>query len=215
MPDATVACPDLTTFCRPVELGRVVTGQRLEPDRAVLACRLLEPYQWCRRCDCEGSQRDSVVRWLAHEPLGCRPTLLEVVVRRYRRAACGRVWRQDTSKAAESRAKLSRRGLRWAPGAMVVQHLTVARVAEGLGVAWSTASDAVLAEGKLSLIDDDERFDGLKVLGVGEHVRHHSRRGDKYVAVVIDLTPVRNGAGPAMLLDVVITARNRRVQTST
>ena len=28
------------------------------------------------------------------------------------------------------------------------QHLTVARVAEGLGVSWNTANDAVLAEGR-------------------------------------------------------------------
>lgn len=54
--------------------------------------------------------------------------------------------------AAEPRAKLSRRGLRWALEAIVVQHLTIARVAEGLGVAWNTANDAVLAEGKRVLI---------------------------------------------------------------
>ena len=40
MPDATFACPDLTTFCRLDELGLEVVGQRLEPDRAVLSCRL-------------------------------------------------------------------------------------------------------------------------------------------------------------------------------
>ena len=42
MPDATFACPDLTTFCRLDELGLDVVGQRLDPDRAVLACRVLE-----------------------------------------------------------------------------------------------------------------------------------------------------------------------------
>jgi hypothetical protein len=57
-------------------------------------------------------------------------------------------WRQDTSKAAEPRAKLTRGGLRWALTAIVCQHLTVARVAEALGVAWNTAHDAVLAEGR-------------------------------------------------------------------
>jgi hypothetical protein len=101
--------------------------------------------------------------WRTSRSVGGRPTLLEVVVRRYRCAECGRVWRQDTSKAAEPRAKLSRCGLRWALEAMVVQHLTVVRVAEGLGVAWNTANDAVLAEGKRVLIDDDKRFDGVKV----------------------------------------------------
>ncbi len=39
---------------------------------------------------------------------------------------------------------LSRRGLRWALEALVVQHLTVTRIAEGLDVAWDTANDAVL-----------------------------------------------------------------------
>ena len=56
--------------------------------------------------------------------------------------------------AAEPRAKLSRRGLRWALEGLVVQHLTVARVADGLGVSWNTANNAVLAEGQRALIDD-------------------------------------------------------------
>jgi transposase len=203
VPDATFACPDLTTFCRLDELGLEAVGQRLEPDRAVLSCRVTEPDQWCRRCGCEGTPRDTVVRRLAHEPLGWRPTTLEVTVRRYRCVGCGHVWRQDTSKAAEPRAKLSRRGLRWALEGIVVQHLTIARVAEGLGVAWDTANDAVLAEGKRVLIDDPARFDGVGVVGVDEHVWRHTRRGDKYVTVIIDLTGIRAGTGPARLLDMV------------
>jgi hypothetical protein len=47
MPDATFARPDLTTFAGLDELGLVVVGQRLEPARAVLACRVLDPDQWC------------------------------------------------------------------------------------------------------------------------------------------------------------------------
>ncbi|MCU0299811.1 MAG: ISL3 family transposase [Candidatus Nanopelagicales bacterium] len=207
MPDATpdvgFACPDLTTFCRLDELGLEVTGQQLAPDRAILACRVVEPDSWCRRCGCEGAPRDTVTRRLAHEPLGWRPTTLLVTIRRYRCTGCGHVWRQDTSKAAEPRAKLSRRGLRWALEALVVAHLTVARVAEGLGVAWGTANDAVLAEGKRVLIDDPHRFDGVQVVGVDEHVWRHTRRGDKYVTVIIDLTGIRDGTGPARLLDMV------------
>jgi transposase len=203
VPDATFACPDLTTFTRLDELGLEVVGQRLEPDRAVLACRVVEPDQWCRRCGCEGVPRDTVIRQLAHEPLGWRPTTLEVTVRRYRCSGCGHVWRQDTAKAAEPRAKLSRRGLRWALEGIVCQHLTVARVAEGLAVSWNTANDAVLAEGRRVLIDDPGRFDGVTVIGVDEHVWRHTRRGDKYVTVIIDLTPIHDGTGPARLLDLV------------
>ena len=197
MPDATFVRPDLSTFCRLDELGLAVVGQRLEPDRAVLACRVVEPDRWCRRCGCEGAARDTVTRRLAHEPLGWRPTILEVTVRRYRCTGCGQVWRQDTTAAAEPRAKLSRRALRWALEALVCQHLSVARVAEGLAVAWNTANDAVLAEGKRVLINDPGRFDGVRVVGVDEHVWRHTRRDDKYVTVIVDLTPIRNAAGPA------------------
>ncbi len=111
--------------------------------------------------------------------------------------------RQDTQRAAEPRAKLSRRGLRWALEGIVVGHLTVARVADGLGVAWNTANDAVLAEGQRVLIDDPGRFAGVQVLGVDERVWRHTRRGDKYVTVIIDLPRVRDGTGPAWLLDMV------------
>ena len=92
MPDATAeagfSCPDLTTFCRVDELGLRVVGQHLDPEGAVLACRVVDPedgsHQWCRRCSCEGVPRDSVLRRLAHEPFGWRPTTLHVTVRRYR-----------------------------------------------------------------------------------------------------------------------------------
>ncbi|WP_455679086.1 ISL3 family transposase [Streptomyces antimycoticus] len=207
MPDATPPAgfgrPDLTTFARLDGLGLAVIGQRLEPDRAVLACRVVESDQWCRRCGGEGLARDTVIRRLAHEPLGRRPTTLEVAVRRYRCRECGHVWRQDTTAAAEPRAKLSRTGLRWALEGIVVQHLTVARIAKGLSVAWDTANNAVLAEGRRVLIEDPARFDGVAVIGVDEHVWRHTRPGDKYVTVIIDLTPVRDGIGPARLLGMV------------
>jgi transposase len=81
--------------------------------------------------------------------------------------------------------------------------LTVARVAEGLGVSWNTANDAVLAAGRRVLIEDPHRFDGVRVIGVDEHCWRHTRRGDKDVTVIIDLTPIRDGTGPARLLDMV------------
>ena len=62
--------------------------------------------------------------------------------------------------------------------AIVCQHLTVARVAEALGVAWNTANDAVLAEGRRVLISDSARFDGVTMIGVDEHVWRHTRKGD-------------------------------------
>jgi len=197
-------------FCRLDGLGLEVTGQQVEPDRAVLACRVIAPDDWCRRCGCQGMVRDTVIRKLAHLPLGWRPTILYVRVRRYRCVGCGHVWRQDTTAAAEPRAKLSRAGLRWALEAIVCQHLSMARVAEGLQVSWNTANDAVLAEGHRVLIADPHRFDGVTTVGVDEHVWRHTRRGDKYVTVIIDLTPVRQDTGSARLLDM-IEGRSKQV----
>lgn len=189
-----VACLD--------ELGLHIVRQYLEPDRAVLACRVVEPDQWCGHCGGEGTARDTVTRRLAHEPLWSRPTMLDVTVRRYRCAGCGHVWRQNTSKAAEVRAKVSRRGLRWALEGVVCHHLTIARVADGLGVSWNTANDAVLSEGE-RILGDNPQLDGVQVIGVEERVWQRTRRGDSYVTVLIDLTGVRDGTAPPRLLDMV------------
>ena len=43
----------------------------------------------------------------------------------------------------------------------------------------------------------------MRVIGVDEHVWRHTRRGDKYVTVIIDLTAIRDQTGPARLLDMV------------
>jgi transposase len=93
---------------------------------------------------------------------------------------------------------------------LVVDHLSMSRVAAGLGVAWHTANDAVLSEGHRRLIDDPTRFEGVSVIGVDEHVWRHTRHGDKYVTVIIDLTPVASGTGTARLLDM-IPGRSKQV----
>jgi len=123
MSHATFVRPDLTTFTGLDQLGLLATGQHLDPERAVLACRVVDPDDWCRRCGCEGIARGTIRRRLAHEPFGWRPTTLVVTLRRYRCSGCGHVWQQDTSRAAEPRAKLSRAGLRWAlHGLLVAGH---------------------------------------------------------------------------------------------
>ena len=91
----------------------------------------------------------------------------------------------------------------WALTGIVIDHLTVSRAAASLGVSWHTANTAILTEGRRRLIDDPTRFDGVTTIGVDEHVWRHTRLGDKYVTVIIDLTPIREKTGPARLLDMV------------
>ncbi|MER6929317.1 ISL3 family transposase [Kocuria palustris] len=205
MPQATLAAPDLDAFCRLDELGLTSISQRIEPDRAVLECRVREgddAGQWCCICGQQGVARGTITRRLAHVPFGHRPTVLKVRVRRFRCPDCRTVWRQKTA-AADPRTKLSRHAALWALRAVVIDRLSITRVAAGLGVAWNTANDAVLQVGRRLLIEDPTRLEGVQVIGVDEHVWSHTGRGPKYVTVIIDLTPIRAGTGPSRLLDMV------------
>ena len=80
--------------------------------------------------------------------------------------------------------------------------MSIARVAANLGVAWNTASDAILAAGAELLIDGADRLDGVTTVGVDEHLWWHTRNGDNYLTVIIDLTPTRTRTGPSRLLAV-------------
>ena len=170
MPSATFDRPDLGAFTRLDGLGLEVTGQRIEPDRAVLACRIVGEDRWCRRCGCQGEARDTVVRRLAHEPRGWRPTIVHVSVRRYRCETCAHVWRQDMSQAADPRAKLSRAAVRWALTGVVVHHVTVAASPRPSACPGRAANTAVLTEDQRLLINDPTRFDGVRVIGVDERL---------------------------------------------
>jgi len=213
MSHATFCRPDLDSFCRLDRLGLSVTGQLVGADHTVLACRVVEPDDWCHRCGGAGTLHDTVLRELAHVPLGWRPTILRLRVRRYRCTGCGHVWRQDTTAAGGARVKLSRQAVLWALKSVVIDRLSIARVAGMLGASWHTVNDAVLTAGRALLINDPGRFDGVRILGVDEHAWRHTRHGDRYVTVIIDLTPVRERTGAARLLDIV-AGRSKEVFTS-
>ena len=100
--------------------------------------------------------------------------------------------------------------MEWGLRALALECMSVSRVAAALGISWHTANNAILTSAQATLLDDPHRFDGVEVLGVDEHVWRHTRRGDRYVTVIIDLTPVRDRSGPARLLDVV-PGRSKKV----
>ena len=52
--------------------------------------------------------------------------------------------------------------------------------------------------------DNPHHLDGVRILGVDEHVWKHTRRPcqpSSFVTVLVDLTPLVDGRGPARLLD--------------
>ena len=50
----------------------------------------------------------------------------------------------------------------------------------------------------------------MRVIGVDEHVWRHTPYGDKYVTVILDVTPIRDRSGPSRLLDMV-SGRSKKV----
>ena len=198
MPNIIFDRLDLSAFTRLDDLGFEVTGQRIEPDHAAFESRITGEDRWSRRCGCQGISRDTVVRRLAYEPYGWCPMILYVSVRRYRCPECAHVWLQDMSEAADPRAKLSRAAVRWALTGVVVHHVTVARIAQALGV--SRKSRQYCCHGR----------EGVRVIGVDEHVWRHAPYGDRYVTVILDVTPVRDRRGLSWLLDMIL-GRSKRV----
>ena len=204
--------PDLDAFCLLDTHSLTVTGQAITVDHAILECRTTtdDRDSWCQGCGAEGIPRGTAVRRLVHVPLGWRPTILHVRVRRYRCPTCERVWREDLTAVAAPRAKLSRPAVLWALKCLVIDRMSISRIAAGLGASWHTVNSAILATGQQLLLDVPGRFDGVRVLGVDEHVWRHTPFGSKYVTVIIDLTPIRDRTGPSRLLDIV-EGRSKKV----
>ena len=199
MPETTFTCPDLTTFLGLDALGLTAAGQFLTARRAVVECRMPIGFEdpFCRSCGAQGQARGTVARRLAHVPVGWRPTQLLVRLRRFACTHCHRVWRQDTSTLAEPRARLTHAAVEWGLRALSLESMSVSRVAQALVISWHTANTAILTRAEQILNEAPDRLEGVEVLGVDEHVWRHTRRGDRYVTVIIDLTPVRHEAGPA------------------
>lgn len=212
MPETTLTAPDLTTFLGLDTLGLTAVGQHLTAERALIECRMPISVEdpFCKACGAQGVARGTVARRLVHVPAGWRPTQLVVRLRRFSCPHCCRVWRQDSSTLAEPRARLTRLAVEWGLRALALECMSVSRVAAALGISWHTANSAILAQAEQAITGNPHRFDGVEVLGVDEHVWRHTRRGDRYVTVVIDLTPVRDRSGPARLLDVV-PGRSKKV----
>ncbi|MDD7940628.1 ISL3 family transposase [Actinomycetospora lutea] len=88
---------------------------------------------------------------------------------------------------------------------LAVDRMTVAAVARELGRSWDTVNGLAVAATRTLLTGDRARLDGVRVIGVDEHRWAHPRHteGDGFVTVIVDLTDVVAGQGPARLLDLV------------
>ena len=196
------------TICRTIELGVTITGAALDgEDRTHVFCEVLEPKNTCPGCGLPGRLRDHIDREVADLPIVGHPTRLHISVPRY---LCDNpdcpttIFRADISTIVAPRAQVTRRTTTWILRAMIVDKMSVKAVAAAIGMSWNTVNTLALDAAR-SLASAPARLDGVRVLGVDEHKWKHVRgKGDSsFVTVLVDLTPIVDGTGPARLLDMV------------
>lgn len=128
-------------------------------------------------------------------------------------AACERsTFVEDLPELASPRHATTARVVDWAVQQLRREHATVNGLARQLGTAWHTVWTPVRAA-LAALADDPSRFDGVRTLGVDEHIWHHvsrRKRGPKELTGMVDLTRDDQGNVQARLLDLV-PGRSRAV----
>lgn len=196
------------TICRTVELGLTITGAAINETVTRIDCRPVEYDPNCPNCGQPGRLRDHIERTLTDLPVVGHPTRLHLRIPRF---TCDdpccevRIFRQRTTVVAAPKAATTRRCSRWILQRLAIDKMSVSAVAKALGLGWDTVNTLALSLTKDLVYDQPGHLDGVRVLGVDEHKWKHVRgHGDpSFVTVIVDLTPVLDGTGPARLLAMV------------
>jgi len=114
---------------------------------------------------------------------------------------------EELASLVAPRALLSTRAIWWVIGQLRRDHASVQGVARRLGVDWHTVWDAIRPVLE-RLVKDEQRFAGVQVLGVDEHIWHHTPhkirdKGPKEMTGMVDLSRDDDGNTHARLLDLV------------
>ncbi|MEE8759033.1 MAG: ISL3 family transposase [Bifidobacterium sp.] len=167
-----------------------------------IRCHFLHLSGDCKKCGQHARIRNSWWRTFVHTPIAMNAVHLFVRFHRYEYQDCGCLWSDDCSQIAPEGKKLTHRAVWWAVASVVLDARSVRSVAQTLYCSWGCANKTVLDTGLEYLIHDTHRLDGVTTIGVDEHVWRHTSKGDRYVTVIVDLTPRQHGK-PARLLDMV------------
>ena len=206
MSDTTGLVAD--TICRTVELGVTITGAAIAENLTHIDCRPVDTDPTCPSCGRTGRLRDHVDRVLTDLPVVGHPTRLRVRLPRFTCLGDGcevTIFRQRIDRVAAPKASTTRRCARWILQRLAVDKMSVSAVARALGLGWNTVNALAVELTRELVFDRPGHLDGVRYLGVDEHKWKHCRgQGDPdFVTVIVDLTPVIEGTGPARLLDMV------------
>ena len=196
------------TICRTVELGLTITGAALAEELTWIECRPVEHDPTCPMCGQNGRLRDHVDRVLTDLPVVGHPTRLRVRLPRFTCTddACEvTIFRQRLDRVAAPKASTTRRCSRWILQRLAIDKMSVAAVARALSLGWNTVNALAIDMAREVVFDRPGHLDGVRYLGIDEHKWKHRRGqgGPDFVTVIVDLTPVIDGTGPARLLDMV------------
>ena len=135
------------------------------------------------------------------------PTRLHVRVPRFTctNQQCPRKIFQASLNCANDGAKLTDRVTGWILQRLAIDGMSVAATAKALGVGWELVNQAAVDACRQLVYDNPSHLDGVRILGVDEHVWKHARKPGQpsnLVTILVDLTPLADGRGPARLLDI-------------
>ncbi|AWT27375.1 hypothetical protein Csp1_26320 [Corynebacterium provencense] len=202
------------TICRTAELGLTITDAADAGTFTIIDADPVAVVDSCPDCREPGVKRDHVQRRLVDLPVVGFPTRLHVRVPRFTcpNTRCTRRIFQPSLACADDRAKLTHRVTRWILQCLAVDRMSVSATAKALGVGWELVNRIAVDAVRDLVYADSAHLDGVRILGVDEHVWKHTRRPGEpssMVTVLVDLTPLVDGHGPARLIDMRPSAQRR------
>lgn len=195
------------TICRTAEIGLTITGAADAGNITIIDATPVAVSNACPERSRPGKLRDHVLRRLVDLPVVGFPTRLHVRVPRFTctNQPCPRKIFQACLSCADDGAKLAHRVTRWILQRLAVDRMSVSATAKVLGVGWELVSQVAVDACRQLVYDNPSHLDGVRILGVDEHVWKHTRKPGQpssLVTILVDLTPLVGGRGPARLLDI-------------
>ena len=189
------------TICRTAEIGLTITGAADAGTITIIDATPVSASNTCPDCAQSGKLRDHVLRRLVDLPVVGFPTRLHVRVPRFTctNAFCGRKIFQATLSCADDGAKLTHRVTRWILQRLAIDRMSVSATAKALGIGWDLVNQVALDACRQLVYDDPHHLDGVRILGVDEHVWKHTRKPGQpsnLVTILVDLTPWSTAVGP-------------------
>ncbi|WP_080792432.1 ISL3 family transposase [Corynebacterium pacaense] len=195
------------TICRTAEIGLTITGAADAGNITIIDATPVTVNNLCPDCGQSGKLRDHTLRRLVALPVVGSPTRLHVRVPRFTcsNLSCARKIFQASLNCADDGAKITHRVTRWILQRLAIDRMSVSATAKALGVGWELVNQVALDACRSLVYDDPGHLDGVRILGVDEHVWKHTRRPTEpsnLVTILVDLTPLVDGRGHARLLDI-------------